>query len=75
MLSRRVISGDSHGQNSSYFVGWQEYEKNPYHEVDNPTGIVQMGLAENQVRYYYSTYTLSIPYYTKRKMSFHCVKM
>lgn len=48
MLSSKVI-GDSHGQDSSYFLGWQEYEKNPFHETFNPSGIVQMGLAENQV--------------------------
>lgn len=43
---------NSHGQDSSYFLGWQEYEKNPYHEVDNPTGIIQMGLAENQLSFH-----------------------
>ncbi|KAJ8762518.1 hypothetical protein K2173_007957 [Erythroxylum novogranatense] len=48
MLSRKV-SPDSHGQASSYFLGWQEYEKNPYHPVHNATGIIQMGLAENQL--------------------------
>lgn len=48
MLSRKAAC-DSHGQDSSYFLGWQEYEKNPYHEDQNPNGIVQMGLAENQV--------------------------
>ncbi|RWR77923.1 1-aminocyclopropane-1-carboxylate synthase 8-like protein [Cinnamomum micranthum f. kanehirae] len=40
---------DSHGQDSSYFLGWQEYEKNPYDEIMNPRGIIQMGLAENQL--------------------------
>lgn len=39
----------SHGEDSSYFLGWQEYEKNPFDEVLNPKGIIQMGLAENQV--------------------------
>ncbi|KAA8528430.1 hypothetical protein F0562_035785 [Nyssa sinensis] len=48
MLSRKAIC-DSHGQDSSYFNGWQEYENNPYDEVRNPTGIIQMGLAENQL--------------------------
>lgn len=48
MLSRK-ISGDSHGQDSSYFLGWIEYEKNPFDEIQNPNGIIQMGLAENQV--------------------------
>lgn len=42
---------NTHGQDSSYFLGWQEYEKNPYDEVQNPTGIIQMGLAENQLSF------------------------
>ncbi|GFP96315.1 1-aminocyclopropane-1-carboxylate synthase 3 [Phtheirospermum japonicum] len=42
---------NSHGQDSSYFLGWQEYEKNPYDEVRNPNGIIQMGLAENQLSF------------------------
>lgn len=53
MLSRKA-SHDSHGQDSSYFLGWQEYEKNPYHPIQNPTGIIQMGLAENQVSLFLS---------------------
>ncbi|KAK8477262.1 hypothetical protein V6N13_024254 [Hibiscus sabdariffa] len=48
LLSRKA-SCNSHGQDSSYFLGWQEYEQNPYHEVNNPKGIIQMGLAENQL--------------------------
>ncbi|KAF3447484.1 hypothetical protein FNV43_RR12670 [Rhamnella rubrinervis] len=50
MLSRKT-SCDSHGQDSSYFLGWQEYEKNPYDAVQNPSGIIQMGLAENQLSF------------------------
>ncbi|CAK9312487.1 unnamed protein product [Citrullus colocynthis] len=50
MLSTKA-SHDSHGQDSSYFLGWQEYEKNPYHPTRNPTGIIQMGLAENKLCY------------------------
>jgi len=49
LLSRKATC-NTHGQDSSYFLGWQEYEKNPYDEIKNPTGIIQMGLAENQVR-------------------------
>ncbi|XP_068655150.1 1-aminocyclopropane-1-carboxylate synthase 3-like [Aristolochia californica] len=48
LLSRKATC-NSHGQDSSYFLGWQEYEKNPYDEVRNPAGIIQMGLAENQL--------------------------
>ncbi|KAM0055276.1 putative 1-aminocyclopropane-1-carboxylate synthase [Helianthus debilis subsp. tardiflorus] len=50
MLSEKVVC-NSHGQDSSYFLGWEEYEKNPYDEVKNPKGIIQMGLAENQLSF------------------------
>ncbi|KAL1810023.1 hypothetical protein ACET3Z_027013 [Daucus carota] len=50
MLSTKAAC-NSHGQDSSYFLGWQEYEKNPYDEVRNPNGIIQMGLAENQLSF------------------------
>ncbi|EPS70051.1 hypothetical protein M569_04710, partial [Genlisea aurea] len=50
MLSRKVTC-KSHGEDSSYFLGWQEYEKNPFHPVRNPSGIIQMGLAENQLSF------------------------
>ncbi|KAI7755198.1 hypothetical protein M8C21_023890, partial [Ambrosia artemisiifolia] len=32
MLSAKVTC-NSHGQDSSYFLGWEEYEKNPYDEA------------------------------------------
>ncbi|CAA3011422.1 1-aminocyclopropane-1-carboxylate synthase 3-like [Olea europaea var. sylvestris] len=50
LLSRKA-SCNSHGQDSSYFAGWEEYEKNPYDDVKNPEGIIQMGLAENQLSF------------------------
>ncbi|OMO70894.1 Aminotransferase, class I/classII [Corchorus olitorius] len=50
MLSSKA-SCNSHGQDSSYFLGWQVYENNPFHELVNPTGIIQMGLAENQLSF------------------------
>lgn len=49
-LSKKAAC-NSHGQDSSYFLGWQEYEKNPYDVVANPNGIIQMGLAENQLSF------------------------
>ncbi|KAK9166070.1 hypothetical protein Scep_001261 [Stephania cephalantha] len=49
-LSRKATC-NSHGQDSSYFLGWQEYEKNAYDEITNPSGIIQMGLAENQLSF------------------------
>ncbi|KAG7571810.1 Pyridoxal phosphate-dependent transferase [Arabidopsis suecica] len=48
LLSRKATC-NSHGQDSSYFLGWEEYEKNPYDIIKNPQGIIQMGLAENQL--------------------------
>ncbi|OWM82072.1 1-aminocyclopropane-1-carboxylate synthase 8-like [Punica granatum] len=51
MALSRKASCNSHGQDSSYFLGWQEYEKNPYDQIQNPTGIIQMGLAENQLSF------------------------
>uniref|UniRef100_A0A453H9M7 1-aminocyclopropane-1-carboxylate synthase n=1 Tax=Aegilops tauschii subsp. strangulata TaxID=200361 RepID=A0A453H9M7_AEGTS len=48
LLSKKA-GCNTHGQDSSYFLGWEEYEKNPYHPTTNPGGIIQMGLAENQV--------------------------
>ncbi|KAF5798788.1 putative 1-aminocyclopropane-1-carboxylate synthase [Helianthus annuus] len=50
MLSAKATC-NSHGQDSSYFLGWEEYEKNPYHPVNNPNGMIQMGLAENQLSF------------------------
>jgi hypothetical protein len=37
-------------QNSPYFDGWKAFESNPFHPTDNPEGVIQMGLAENQVK-------------------------
>ncbi|XP_040378590.1 1-aminocyclopropane-1-carboxylate synthase 1 [Oryza brachyantha] len=50
LLSKKA-GCNSHGQDSSYFLGWQEYEKNPFDAVSNPSGIIQMGLAENQLSF------------------------
>ncbi|KAK8313879.1 hypothetical protein V6Z11_D01G140100 [Gossypium hirsutum] len=50
MLSSKA-SCNSHGEDSSYFLGWQLYDNNPFHGVVNPTGIIQMGLAENQLSF------------------------
>ncbi|EAY91722.1 hypothetical protein OsI_13364 [Oryza sativa Indica Group] len=50
LLSKKA-GCNSHGQDSSYFLGWQEYEKNPFDPVSNPSGIIQMGLAENQLSF------------------------
>lgn len=47
-LSRVAVS-ETHGEDSPYFAGWKAYDENPYDESKNPSGVIQMGLAENQV--------------------------
>lgn len=49
MLSK-MAAGNGHGEESAYFDGWKAYENNPFHPINNPNGVIQMGLAENQVR-------------------------
>ena len=49
-LSRIALS-ETHGEDSPYFAGWKAYDENPYDESKNPSGVIQMGLAENQVTF------------------------
>lgn len=49
-LSEIAIS-DTHGEDSPYFAGWKAYDEDPYDEFNNPSGVIQMGLAENQVSF------------------------
>ncbi|MBA0703363.1 hypothetical protein Golax_015690 [Gossypium laxum] len=49
-LSKVAIS-KTHGEDSPYFAGWKAYDENPYDEVHNQSGVIQMGLAENQVSF------------------------
>ncbi|XP_050217162.1 1-aminocyclopropane-1-carboxylate synthase 7 [Mercurialis annua] len=49
-LSKIAVS-KTHGEDSPYFAGWKAYDENPYHETENPSGVIQMGLAENQVSF------------------------
>nr|BAC66951.1 ACC synthase [Striga hermonthica] len=49
-LSRIAVS-DTHGEDSPYFAGWKAYDEDPYDESLNPFGVIQMGLAENQVSF------------------------
>ncbi|GKV11848.1 hypothetical protein SLEP1_g23067 [Rubroshorea leprosula] len=49
-LSKVAIS-NTHGEDSPYFAGWKAYDQNPYNELSNPSGVIQMGLAENQVSF------------------------
>ncbi|XP_077228347.1 1-amino-cyclopropane-1-carboxylate synthase 7 [Tasmannia lanceolata] len=49
-LSSITVS-EKHGENSPYFAGWKAYDEDPYDAVKNPSGVIQMGLAENQVSF------------------------
>ncbi|KAJ6701773.1 BIFUNCTIONAL ASPARTATE AMINOTRANSFERASE AND GLUTAMATE/ASPARTATE-PREPHENATE AMINOTRANSFERASE-RELATED [Salix koriyanagi] len=48
-LLSRIASGNGHGEDSPYFDGWKAYEADPHHPTENPNGVIQMGLAENQL--------------------------
>lgn len=48
-LLSKIATNDSHGENSPYFDGWKAYDRDPFHPTKNPQGVIQMGLAENQV--------------------------
>nr|AGB13769.1 ACC synthase [Oncidium hybrid cultivar] len=49
-LSKIAVS-KAHGEDSPYFAGWKAYEENPYDALNNPEGVIQMGLAENQLSF------------------------
>lgn len=44
-----MARNDGHGENTPYFDGWKAYDRDPYHPSSNPNGVIQMGLAENQL--------------------------
>ncbi|TMW88595.1 hypothetical protein EJD97_018342 [Solanum chilense] len=48
-LISKIATNDGHGENSAYFDGWKAYENDPFHPTQNPNGVIQMGLAENQL--------------------------
>nr|AAB70885.1 1-aminocyclopropane-1-carboxylate synthase [Pelargonium x hortorum]ABQ51844.1 1-aminocyclopropane-1-carboxylate synthase [Pelargonium x hortorum] len=50
-LLSKMATGDGHGENSPYFDGWKAYDNNPFHLTQNPQGVIQMGLAENQLSF------------------------
>ncbi|CAH9069014.1 unnamed protein product [Cuscuta europaea] len=45
----KIATEDGHGENSAYFHGWKAYDSDPFHPKKNPHGVIQMGLAENQL--------------------------
>ncbi|XP_057462960.1 1-aminocyclopropane-1-carboxylate synthase-like [Actinidia eriantha] len=48
-LLSKIATNDGHGENSPYFDGWKAYDSDPYHSAQNPNGVIQMGLAENEL--------------------------
>lgn len=48
-LLSRIAINDGHGEDSPYFDGWKAYDNDPFHPENNPLGVIQMGLAENQL--------------------------
>nr|AWL25053.1 pyridoxal phosphate-dependent transferase [Lotus japonicus] len=48
-LLSKIATGNGHGEDSPYFDGWKAYDENPFHPTNNPNGVIQMGLAENQL--------------------------
>ncbi|CAH9133689.1 unnamed protein product [Cuscuta epithymum] len=38
---------------SAYYIGLERFQEDPYDEIDNPDGIINLGLTENRVSYYY----------------------
>ncbi|XP_074272882.1 1-aminocyclopropane-1-carboxylate synthase-like [Silene latifolia] len=45
----KIATNNGHGENLEYFDGWKAYDRDPYHLTKNPNGVIQMGLAENQL--------------------------
>ncbi|KAI3812909.1 hypothetical protein L1987_17622 [Smallanthus sonchifolius] len=50
-LLSKIATNDGHGEKSPYFDGWKAYDANPFHPQRNPDGVIQMGLAENQLSF------------------------
>ncbi|KAJ0430336.1 putative 1-aminocyclopropane-1-carboxylate synthase [Helianthus annuus] len=48
-LLSKIATSEQHGENSPYFDGWKAYDQDPFHLTENPNGVIQMGLAENQL--------------------------
>ncbi|XP_042400236.1 1-aminocyclopropane-1-carboxylate synthase 7-like, partial [Zingiber officinale] len=46
-----LATSNTHGEDSPYFAGWKAYDEEPYDAAENPSGVIQMGLAENQVSF------------------------
>lgn len=53
MSLSKIATSDMHGEKSAYFDGWKAYDRDPFHPKKNPNGVIQMGLAENQVSFFF----------------------
>lgn len=58
-LLSKIATSDQHGENSPYFDGWKAYDNDPFHPTKNPNGVIQMGLAENQVSPFFFSFFFS----------------
>ncbi|KAE8710837.1 putative aminotransferase ACS10 [Hibiscus syriacus] len=43
------VSGIVKGADSPYYIGLRRVKEDPYDELDNPNGVIQLGLAENKL--------------------------
>ncbi|XP_010669851.2 1-aminocyclopropane-1-carboxylate synthase [Beta vulgaris subsp. vulgaris] len=50
-LLSKIATNNGHGEDVEYFDGWKAYDNDPYHITKNPNGVIQMGLAENQLSF------------------------
>ncbi|XP_050152430.1 1-aminocyclopropane-1-carboxylate synthase 1-like isoform X1 [Malus sylvestris] len=51
LLLSKIATNEKHGEDSPYFEGWKAYDQNPFHPTENPEGVIQMDLAENQLSF------------------------
>ena len=65
----QIGMSETHGEDSPYFAGWKAYDENPYNETTNPSGVIQMGLAENQVRTHMKKFNLFVIFDIKFRFS------
>ncbi|CAK9134377.1 unnamed protein product [Ilex paraguariensis] len=47
----KIATNEQHGENSPYFDGLKAYDNDPFRTNQNPNGVIQMGLAENNLSY------------------------
>ncbi|KAG6489735.1 probable aminotransferase ACS12 [Zingiber officinale] len=50
-VSSRAVSVAKSSDSAAYFVGYKKCSEDPYHPLDNPDGVIQLGLAENHLSF------------------------